>query len=276
MGISSEANLAPDEAARLLAAAVVDAGDLALSMRKGVRSWKKEENSPVSDADIAADNLLRRRLLALAPSYGWLSEETADRPDRLERRRVWVVDPIDGTRAYLAGQPDWSVSAALVEDGRPLAAALFAPATSELFVAFQGSGTTRNGARVRARSLPAPPRLKASGNKRRIDQLAESGKFEIESVTKIYSLALRFARVATGEIDVAFASAASSDWDLAAADLLVHEAGAVLTDLDGHKLVYNRAEIRHGELIAAANELHAPLLAVLAGEAKARNLTANA
>ena len=106
MGISSEDDLAPDEAARLLAAAASEAGKLALTMREGVRSWKKDANSPVSEADIAADNFLRERLLALAPSYGWLSEETADQPDRLTRKRVWVVDPIDGTRAYLANLPD--------------------------------------------------------------------------------------------------------------------------------------------------------------------------
>ena len=145
MGISNEDDLAPDEAARLLAAAVGEAGKLALSMREGVRSWQKDAGSPVSDADIAADNLLRQRLMALAPSYGWLSEETADQPDRLLRKRIWVVDPIDGTRAYLANLPDWSVSAALVENGRPLAAALYVPVSDEMFVASKESGTTQNG-----------------------------------------------------------------------------------------------------------------------------------
>ena len=98
----------------------------------------------------------------------------------------------------------------------------------------------------------------------------------IEAVPKIHSLALRIARVATGEIDAALATAASHDWDLAAADLLVHEAGAVLTTFDGHKLIYNRSEIRHGELVAAGRELHAPLLAALKGTTKERGLTANA
>src|ERR1700675_926502 len=125
MGNSNEDDLAPDEAARLLAAAAIEAGKLALSMREGVRSWKKDENSPVSDADIAADNFLRERLLALAPSYGWSCGGTSDQPNRPGRKRLWVVDPIAATRADLAGLPDWSVSVALVENGRPLAAALY-------------------------------------------------------------------------------------------------------------------------------------------------------
>jgi myo-inositol-1(or 4)-monophosphatase len=275
MGISSEDDLAPDEAARLLAAAAVEAGKLALSMREGVRSWKKDANSPVSEADIAADNFLRERLLALAPSYGWLSEETADQPDRLARKRVWVVDPIDGTRAYLAGLADWSVSVALVENGRPLAAALYAPVSDEMFIASRQSGTTRNGKRVQANAVRAPQGAKMAGNKKRVDQLIHAG-MAIEAVPKIHSLALRFARVATGELDAALATGSSHDWDLAAADLLVHEAGAVLTTFDGHKLVYNRSEIRHGELVAAGRELHAPLLVALMRAMKGQDLTANA
>jgi myo-inositol-1(or 4)-monophosphatase len=275
MGISNEDELAPDEAARLLAAAAVEAGKLALSMREGVRSWNKDANSPVSDADIAADNFLRERLLALAPSYGWLSEETADQPDRLTRKRVWVVDPIDGTRAYLAGLPDWTVSVALVESGRPLAAALYAPVSDELFIASRESGTTQNGKRVRASTVRSLQHARVAGNKMRVDQMIRAG-ISIEAVPKIHSLALRFARVATGEIDAALATAASHDWDLAAADLLVHEAGAVLTTFDGHKPIYNRSKIRHGELVAAGRELYAPLLATLTGTTKERGLTANA
>ena len=275
MGNSSEQNLAPADAAHALAAAVTEAGKLALSMQKGVRSWKKDANSPVSEADIAADNFLRERLLALSPGYGWLSEETADQPERLARRRVWVVDPIDGTRAFLAGQADWSVAAALVEDGRPLAAALYAPVTDELFLAWTGGGTTRNGEPVQASAVRALADAKITGNKIRLDRLVKGG-VAIEIAPKIHSLALRLARVATGELDAALAAAAGYDWDLAAADLLVHEAGAVLTTIGGDTLVYNRAQIRHGELVAAGRALHAPLLEALKEITKGRNLTANA
>ncbi|HXY89219.1 MAG TPA: 3'(2'),5'-bisphosphate nucleotidase CysQ [Xanthobacteraceae bacterium] len=275
MAIANEQELRPAEAAKALADAALAAGKLALSMRAGVKHWKKDANSPVSEADIAADDLLRARLSALAPSYGWLSEETADRPDRLTRRRVWVVDPIDGTRAYLAGDPDWSVSVALVEDGRPLAAALYAPASEELFIAAAAGGATRNGKPLRANARGALAHARVTGNKARVERMIRAG-IALDAAPKIYSLALRLARVATGELDAAFASAASYDWDLAAADLLVHEAGAVLTTVDGDRLVYNRAEIRHGELVAAGQALHAPLLAALKGATKGRDLTANA
>jgi myo-inositol-1(or 4)-monophosphatase len=273
--ISNDGDLTPAAAAEALAAAALEAGKLALSMRAGVKSWKKGPSSPVSEADIAADNFLRERLLALAPSYGWLSEETADRPDRLTRRRVWVVDPIDGTRTYLAGGPDWSVAAALVEDGRPLAAALYAPASEELFVASHAGGATRNGRRIEASHVRSLSNARIAGNKPRLDRLIESG-IAITAMPKVFSLALRFARVATGELDAALATGSSYDWDLAAADLLVHETGAALTTFDGDRLVYNRSDIRHGELMAAGRELQAPLLQALKETAKGQNLTANA
>src|SRR5215510_11174610 len=129
-----------------LAAAVREAGALALHMFRGhPTSWIKGASSPVSEADIAVDALLRERLLSIRDA-GWLSEETEDDPARLRREEVWVVDPIDGTRAYLAGLPDWVVAAALVRAGRPLVAALYAPVSDELFLSVAGSGATVNGA----------------------------------------------------------------------------------------------------------------------------------
>ena len=121
-----------------LAAAVRDAGAVALKYFRGeLKSWTKGKgDSPVTEADIASNDLLRERLLA--PGDGWLSEESENDPSRLDARRVWVVDPIDGTRAYIAGREDWSISAALVEAGRPVVAALYAPATDELFLATRG------------------------------------------------------------------------------------------------------------------------------------------
>src|SRR3979490_3182968 len=125
----------------LLVAAVRDAGALALSLfRTDVKNWTKGASSPVSDADIAVNDLLEQRLRSATPDYGWLSEESADDPSRLERRLVWIVDPIDGTRGYLAGKEDWCVSVALVEHESPLLAAVFAPASDEFFFAARGQG----------------------------------------------------------------------------------------------------------------------------------------
>src|ERR1700726_2257012 len=133
------------QAARL-AEAVREAGALALSMFKTpLKNWTKGEAlSPVSDADIAVDVLLRERLTSDEESIGWLSEESVDDPARLDARYGWSVRPIDGTRAYIAGLPDWAISAALVENGRPIAACLYAPVSEEFFMAVAGAGASRN------------------------------------------------------------------------------------------------------------------------------------
>src|SRR3984893_5255083 len=115
-----------------------------------INNWTKFESSPVSDADIAVDRLLRQRLMDEGSGIAWLSEESVDDPSRLAARYVWIVDPIDGTRAYLAGSPDWTVSAALVEHGRPVAACLYAPVSDEFFTAVAGQGATRNGVSIAA------------------------------------------------------------------------------------------------------------------------------
>src|ERR1700753_2435685 len=126
---------------------------LALSMfRDGLKTWIKGASSPVSEADIAANNLLERKLRAATPDYGWVSEESADDESRLGKRLVWIIDPIDGTRGYLAGREDWCVSAALVEGAAPILAAVFAPVSGEFFFAARGKGATRNDVPLQATS----------------------------------------------------------------------------------------------------------------------------
>jgi myo-inositol-1(or 4)-monophosphatase len=260
--VASGAPLTAGAAAELLASAVVEAGRLALEMaRTGYKHWTKDNRSPVSDVDLALDRHLRERLSAAAPDYGWLSEETADAPTRLDCRRVWVVDPIDGTRAFIAGLPDWSVVAALVENGRPIAGALFAPATDELFMAAASHGARKNGASIRASARSTLDQARVSGPRNHVERLAEAAA--IDAIPRIHSLALRLARVASGELDAALAGSHSHDWDLAAADLLIHEAGGVLSDLAGAAPVYNRPEPVHGALAAAGGALHPLLLAAL-------------
>ena len=138
--------------ADLLKASVREAGALALSLfRTELKNWTKGASSPVSEADIAVNDLIEARLRSATPDYGWLSEESVDDEHRLGKRLVWIVDPIDGTRGYLAGREDWCVSVALVEDASPLLAAVFVPVSNEFFFARRGQGATRNDART-----PAP------------------------------------------------------------------------------------------------------------------------
>ena len=237
---------------------MTEAGAIAMRFFRGpLKSWTKGKgDSPVSEADIAANDLLHKHLLR--EGDGWLSEESENDPTRLDAHRVWVVDPIDGTRAFIAGREDWSVSAALVTGGRPVAAALFAPATSELFLAAAGGGVTRNGSPI-AVTDGGLAGTRIGGPKRILDRMAAQGT-GIVPMPRVHSLALRLARVAHGELDAAMAGGNGHDWDLAAADLLVHEAGGVITALDGGMLIYNRPDPVHGVLIAAGRERHAALV----------------
>ena len=249
-----------------LAAAVKEAGAIALSFfREPLRSWTKGEgDSPVTEADIAANDLLHQRLVSAGD--GWLSEESENDPTRLDARRVWVVDPIDGTRAFIAGREDWSVSAALVVDGRPVVAALYAPVTDELFLATAGGGATRNDAPIRASAGASLDGARIAGPKRMLERIAQHGP-GIVAMPRVHSLALRLARVAHSELDAAVAGGNGHDWDLAAADLLVHEAGGVMTALDGETLIYNRPDPVHGVLIAAGRERHAALVDLVRAQA---------
>jgi myo-inositol-1(or 4)-monophosphatase len=254
-------------AAAQLDAAVRDAGSLALSMfGKPIKQWTKgPSSSPVSEADIAVDALLRERLTGGGDTFAWLSEESADDDARLAARYVWVVDPIDGTRAYIAGQPDWAISAALVEGGRPIAACLYAPALDEFFAARTGSGSTLNGGAIAATPGADLNGIRVAGPQKFLERLSSI----MPPFTKLprgHSLALRLVRVAQGACDAAFAGGNSHDWDLAAADLLVHQAGGALTPLAGGAIAYNRPVPRHGMLVAAGRERHAALIGLLGDE----------
>lgn len=255
------------EILRPLREAVTEAGKLALSkFRNNVRSWNKDNSSPVSEADLAVDNFLRERLTGIDPAIGWLSEETVDVPARLMKERVWIVDPIDGTRSFIAGREDWAVCAALVERGRPVAVAVELPASGESFAAIKGGGATKNGQKISV-TTKAEVADAAIARPWKLNSAFATLANPVE-VPRIHSIAVRLARVATGEIDAALAAANANDWDLAAPDLLVHEAGGKLTDAEGRVPVYNLASHIHGALIAAGSALHPRLVSALAGSLK--------
>jgi len=246
--------------ARLLKDVVRDAGRLAFSMfRTELKNWTKGVSSPVSEADIAVNELLEKGLRSATPDYGWLSEESADDERRLDRRLVWIVDPIDGTRSYLAGRPDWCVSVALVENASPLLAAVFAPASDEFFFAVRGQGATRNGAAVSATPGTELDFSRVAGPKPLVERLNRSSG-DVAIHPRIGSLALRLCRVAEGSLDAAFAGGQSRDWDLAAANLIVQEANGSMTALSGETILYNRREVTHGVLVAAGRDRHASIV----------------
>lgn len=257
-GGTSEKILTRD--ARLLADTVREAGALALSLfRTELKNWTKGASSPVSEADIRVNNLLEERLRSATPDYGWLSEESADDEQRLGKRLVWIVDPIDGTRGYLAGREDWCVSVALVEDASPVLAAVFVPAGDEFFFAVRGQGATLNDMPVHATAGTELDFSRMAGPKPLVERLSRSSD-EIVLHPRIGSLALRLCRVAQGSLDAAFAGGQSRDWDLAAANLIVQEANGKMTALSGDAIEYNRREVTHGVLVAAGRDRHARIV----------------
>jgi len=247
--------------AALLQDTVRDAGALAQSMfRTELKKWTKGASSPVSEADIAVNDLLEARLRGATPDYGWLSEESADDATRLSRRLTWVVDPIDGTRNYLNGHDEWCVSVALVENASPVLAAVFAPVSGEFFFAARGRGTMLNDRPVRAAPGAGLDFARIAGPKPLVERIKASGD-EIKLHPRIGSLALRLCRVANGALDAAFAGGNSHDWDLAAADLIVQEADGRMSDISGEPILYNRRDVTHGVLVAAGRDRHADIVA---------------
>jgi myo-inositol-1(or 4)-monophosphatase len=246
--------------AALLTDTVRKAGALGLSMfRTELKNWTKGASSPVSEADIAVNDLLESRLRSATPDYGWLSEESVDDDERLGKPLVWIVDPIDGTRAYLAGREDWCVSVALVAGATPVLAAVFAPATDEFFFAVRGQGATHNDLAIHASIGTELDFSRMAGPKPLVQRLSPSAE-EITLFPRIGSLALRLCRVAQGSLDAAFAGGQSRDWDLAAANLIVQEAGGRMTALSGDTIEYNRREVAHGVLVAAGYDRHARIV----------------
>jgi myo-inositol-1(or 4)-monophosphatase len=245
----------------LLADTVREAGALALSLfRTELKNWTKGASSPVSEADIRVNDLLESRLRSATPEYGWLSEESTDDEARLGKPLVWIVDPIDGTRAYLAGREDWCVSVALVADAAPVLAAVFAPASAEFFFAMRGQGATCNDVMVHATTGTDFEFSRMAGPKPLVERLNSSPENAITLHPRIGSLALRLCRVAQGSLDAAFAGGQSRDWDLAAANLIVQEADGNMTALSGDTILYNRREVTHGVLVAAGRDRHASIV----------------
>jgi myo-inositol-1(or 4)-monophosphatase len=213
--------------------------------------WEKTPGSPVCDVDLEVDAFLRERLTELDPEAGWLSEETLDSSDRMERRRLWVVDPIDGTRDYLRERPGWCVSVALVEERSPLIGVLDAPARGEHWTAEKGGGARRNGERLRVSG-----RRGLAGARVPADQLSGWDR-DLVAVARPNSIALRIALVAAGEADLAATLRWGFEWDIAAAALIAAEAGATVSGALGQPLAFNSASGEAFGVLVATPDIHA-------------------
>jgi myo-inositol-1(or 4)-monophosphatase len=244
----------------LVKQAVREAGDLALSyFRKDIMVRKKVDGSEVSEADLAVDVALKLALHAQRPAYGWLSEETTDDRERLSRARVWMVDPIDGTNAFLRQIPEWTVSAGLVENSVPVLGAIFNPATGEFFHAMRGHGAFLNDQPISTsdKATLEGARMIASGGLFR-KKIWQEPWPEV-TARWVNSVAYRLALVASGQGEATISLTVKAEWDLAAAAVLMDEAGGITTDHRGNPHHYNRENPRFPSLVASGKALH-PLL----------------
>jgi myo-inositol-1(or 4)-monophosphatase len=219
----------------------------------------KSPNNPVSEADLAIDTLLKERLLAARPDYGWLSEETVDDQSRLSAKRVWVVDPIDGTRAFIKAKPHFTICIGLLENAIPIVGVVFNPATGEMFEAYLGGGARLNGVEIMPSLTSTIENCAMLGDQSMFDHPAWPTPWPDMDVVSRNSIAYRMCLVASGHYDGAIALSAKSDWDVAAATLIVSEAGGVATTHENKPFAFDHIVPLQKSLVVAGKALH-PLL----------------
>jgi len=241
---------------------VREAGHIARKFYGGdYKRWSKEGGSPVTEADLAVNKYLHDHLTAARPHYGWLSEENTDDPARLARREVFVIDPIDGTVAFLKNRPHFTICAAVVVEGRPCCGVVYNPISDELYSARTGAGAHRNGQPIHVSGRDRLADCAMLGDRTQLTQ----APWPSMHVQNRNSVAYRLVLVADGSADASVSLTAKRDWDLAAADIILSEAGGRLTDTSGSVLTYNRPVTRQSSLIAANPKLHTEILDLLNG-----------
>jgi len=255
---------APDDL-DLLIATVREAGKIARGFFGGsYKRWDKGQGNPVTEADLAVDQFLNEHLRAARPDYGWLSEETDDDPARLARRTVFIVDPIDGTVAFLKGRPHFTICAAVVHDAKPIAGVVYNPISEELFAARKGAGATMNGAPIHTSEREEIEDCRMLGDKQMLQHAAWNEPPNIPwpamEIETRGSIAYRLALVANGAFDAMLALSAKRDWDLAAADIVLTEAGGIVTAHDAGELRYNRPDAIQTSVVGAGPKLHPRLI----------------
>ena len=241
-----------------VAAIAAEASAYALGLwRTDFKRWEKAPGNPVCEVDLAVNTMLRERLTVLLPDAGWLSEETADDAIRLNHRRVWVVDPIDGTRDYIHDRDGWAVSVALVDGEQPVIGVLDAPVRGEVWRAEAGKGATLNG-----QPIAHSGRTTFIGARTPTDALPKVDA-DLVAVAKPNSMALRIAMVAAGEADLLATIRWGHEWDIAAAVLIAREAGCEVTDALGRKLRFNTPRAEAFGVLAVAPAIQLAALARL-------------
>lgn len=225
----------------------------------GFETAHKANQDPVTTADLAADAILKQGLLGAFPETGWLSEETRDHPERLEKTRVWIVDPIDGTKEFVSGIPEYAVSVALVEHGKPVLGAVYNPAKEEFYLAVRGEGVWLNGGRIEAdRPLNGKPVILASRSEVKRGEFAP---FEDDCEVVICgSIAYKLALLGAAKADTTFSLGPKNEWDIAAGCLIIEEAGGCVGDRDMAPFTFNQPKTLVSGIIATTKSSHARVL----------------
>ena len=246
----------------LVVSALREAGEIARSGFAGApQVWEKSKGNPVTETDIAVDRHLARVLGTARPDYGWLSEETTDQPERLSRRRLFIVDPIDGTLAFIKRKPEFVICVAVVEDGVPVASGVFNPITDEMYTASIGDGSFLNGNRLAVSTRNTLPGCRMLVARDVIEHKAWPEPWPAMDVGKRASIAYRMALVASGKYDCMMALSTKQEWDTAAATLVVQEAGGLVTSHAGEELLYNQSQPSHRSIVCAGPVLHKAIMA---------------
>ena len=246
-----------------------EAGALAMDYfeRSDVRVWDKSKGHPVTEADLAVTTLIRDRLMAARPDYGWLSEETALSNETRTAKRVWIVDPIDGTRAFMRQEPYWCIGLGVLETGRPKVGLVYAPMLKETYWAVRGGGAFLNGKRLSVTNCDHEEGCRLITNEGMLTHPSWPEPWpDVELARpKPNATLLRICWVAAGKFDAVVTLWRKSDWDLAPATLMIEEAGGVATTHLGEPYVFNRGEPAQRSLLAAGKALHSLLSARVKG-----------
>ncbi|MAI28896.1 MAG: 3'(2'),5'-bisphosphate nucleotidase CysQ [Pelagibacteraceae bacterium TMED124] len=231
--------------------AIIEAGKIALKLQKKIKVKYKSKNQPVTNADIEINNFLFDFFKKKTPNFGWLSEESLDDKSRLESDFFWCLDPIDGTRSYILGKPEYTISLALINNSKPILGIIYNPVTNEYFYAEENNGAFCNKTKIKVNSKKSFEFCSLAISNSEMNILKSYSFFNNKHVKKIGSIAYKIALVAKGKIDIAISLTKKNDWDLAAADLLIREARGKIMDTNGKKIIYNTQSLNINSVMAA-------------------------
>ena len=240
-----------DELKNFCEFAITKAGKIAISLQKNLKISYKSKNQPVTNADMEIDQFLFSFFQQKTPNFGWLSEESVDNKSRQESDFFWCLDPIDGTRSYISGKPEYTISLALIKESQPIFGIIYNPVTNEYFTAEKKKGAFCNRKRIRVKKNKNVNFCSFAVSSSEANNLTSYQFIKKNQIRKMGSIAYKIALVAKGSIDVALSFTKKNDWDLAAADLIVSEAGGEILGTDGKKIIYNSKNLNISSVMAS-------------------------